>query len=581
MVQEVSLNIDSIRAEVGKLAETSLKTVCELTFEIITPLRIGSYKATPLEVHVIGSPEHPWSEQYVSKSVKGVLRYTLKHLLLGATIHAGVDISNEKVQKLVKELLVLCLGGKVPVTGKLVSSVYSIDARVIPEKYIEEDEIESFKEIPRLALLITRERSTLKDIEWLKSGGGINTQKLRQAIQRIRRIVDMLLDYWYEFGLTYEIHSELKQIKEQLERIRRISVQEVQRLVLVLASLCEKIKYENITETIRKIMYEKISSIEQGKLHLKITRLNYEVLEEYARRYYEALKEAGISLPSIGVLLDAIKSFDYLMVYSAILSALLYGYGQCTRRGFCSLKLLLDRSYIPYDEIRKVVKEVIEPIDKMNHEIAENKLWKLIETAIVEAENALKRFGKSRGIDFDKLKRELYTKCPRYFALTLDREITRIRVISVETTGLSHLLRKIGEATMKVTWKKLCGRSPKVADGKWHTWILGLPREQRGTGYSPGMNLRRPSPLFMRVLNYDSRTNRALVLVWGSISMDWPVSELVWVSDTRGLSPVRELSIIRLIRRGKCEELKPPANVLDLIRTCFEVAFEFVLEALR
>lgn len=454
--QEATQQLDKLKHEVNEIAANKY-LVCELQFKAVTPVRVGIYKASPIDLQVVGSQNNPYYEQYFGKSLKGLLRYAFRHILLGALIHSGIDLSPEnkdlkQIRELVKQVVQYYLGSTKS------SSIYKIECTAL------------VKDIEHTALV--------KDLE-----------KVKTKIPRIR--------------------LSTINVKKDIERSEKGSVVQPDHIVLRL--------------------------------------VRRPGVEEFA-------KKEGINL----------TLSDKLMFYLALLVPILYGFGSGARRGFASFTIDAQGVHKAPSEIINDATQLAQVISSFNETAVENILTKILNNSLHLARQILIEFlNKSREGSSIKLHdfnpNIEITKSPQYFALTITSSITRFKVLSIENINkIENLLLKIGKATMKVRWKEIEGECKRKnrgiicnPDRKWHTWILGLPRAQRDTGYSPGLNLRRPSPIFVRVLNFDRNKGKALTLIWGSLSTDWQLDDLVWVSMHEGKRVDKELRRIEFALEPK------------------------------
>jgi CRISPR type III-B/RAMP module RAMP protein Cmr1 len=91
------------------------------------------------------------------------------------------------------------------------------------------------------------------------------------------------------------------------------------------------------------------------------------------------------------------------------------------------------------------------------------------------------------------------------------------------------LLNIINQSVMKSTWKKIDNKDIRSAGSNYHTWILGLPRSQKNTGYIVHVNkerkedFRRKSAIGINI--FENKSMKFIVL-HGFLSNDWPVYRL-------------------------------------------------------
>ncbi|MCD6514482.1 MAG: hypothetical protein J7L07_06130, partial [Candidatus Odinarchaeota archaeon] len=205
----------------------------------------------------------------------------------------------------------------------------------------------------------------------------------------------------------------------------------------------------------------------------------------------------------------------------------------------------------------KIPRSFIEIIDKIN---------KLNEKNNVEPQNLKELFEKLvkktvefAGNVFGKV--DHITKMPEIPSLDPDFTYFRLEVIPCFKSRL-EVLYAIGNATLKQEWKKIAGMNRKGSGRFLHTWILGLPREQKERGYISGTE-RRQSAIRMTVKRYASKY---FIVLYGFLSKDWP----------KDLKHVGEIK-----RQGKTRKLESDIKVEDAnIRAAFDYAFSTMLKIL-
>ncbi len=198
-------------------------------------------------------------------------------------------------------------------------------------------------------------------------------------------------------------------------------------------------------------------------------------------------------------------------ISTLLLSLMLGGVGSSTGRGFGALNIT--KIEMP-DNIRlKMPKDLIEIIDKVNklNEKSCVDLQDLEEFFEELVEKAVKFAGKILG------KVEHITEMPEIPSLDPNFTYFRLKVVPCFKTRL-EVLHAIGNATLKQEWKKIAGMSIKASGRFLHTWILGLPRKQKGRGYLSKIN-RRQSAIRMTVKKYSSKY---FIVLYGFLSKDWP-----------------------------------------------------------
>ena len=240
---------------------------------------------------------------------------------------------------------------------------------------------------------------------------------------------------------------------------------------------------------------------------------------------------------------------------SLLLSLILGGVGSSTGRGFGALnvtKIEISDKISP-----KIPRSFIEIIDKINklsekNDVEPRDLKELFEELVKKTvEFAGNVFGKVDHI----------TKMPEIPSLDPNFTYFRLKVVPCFKTRL-EVLHAIGNATLKQEWKKIAGMSIKASGRFLHTWILGLPREQKGRGYLSGTD-RRQSAIRITVKKYASKY---FIVLYGFLSKDWP-------NDLKHVGEIR--------RQGKTRKLESDIKVEDAsIRAAFDYAFSTMLKIL-
>ncbi len=148
------------------------------------------------------------------------------------------------------------------------------------------------------------------------------------------------------------------------------------------------------------------------------------------------------------------------------------------------------------------------------------------------------------------------------------------------------LLKIIGKSTLKITWKNICGLEYRMPGGKFHTWILGLPRKAKygslDTGYFREKNeeVRRISAINYKI--FENRAGKRFIIVYGFLSKDWPLEELIHKGKKypKGKN-VNKLGIMDL-SYNKCASIdtKNMSNI-EFLKAVFNSALKFVITYLK
>jgi len=261
-------------------------------------------------------------------------------------------------------------------------------------------------------------------------------------------------------------------------------------------------------------------------------------------------------------------------VSSLLMAIIFQGVGAITRRGFGAWSLRVNRNNVGKEYADKL-ESYIQVIDKLNEikssKDAANVIDKLIHLASDD-------FSKFIGISEGGGMSDDIPPCP---IVSRNRNIFRISIEDVKASSPMDLLIKIGNATMKATWRRHLHRP----SNEIHTWILGLPRGQKkgmhgyAVNYNRRMSIfdlgRRPSAISIHPLKRLS-DDGWICIVYGFLSKDWPKT-LYHISLKRD-KRFRG-------RRGEHEMREIEEKVIsisdNLIRDIFKNAFDMVIACLH
>lgn len=254
-----------------------------------------------------------------------------------------------------------------------------------------------------------------------------------------------------------------------------------------------------------------------------------------------------------------------IAVSSFLLSLILGGLGSITSRGFGSIVI---KGIEPGKAYNAIVKDmnIIDQAKRILNSSSRENLKENINSFIDYTINLVCEVEKCR----DKMTREGYRPC---VPTLVPNKWKWFRLEAIECPNLSpaQIIREIGNACLKATWKGLLGRG--FQSGNLHTWMLGLPRSSGYTGYiiinkqrerEPG---RRPSAIRLK---YFECGGKKFVLVYGFLSEDWPLTDLYHCSGKYGEREVQKLRVMG--PKG----IKPFS-----LEETFNAALEFVVEHLK
>jgi len=95
-------------------------------------------------------------------------------------------------------------------------------------------------------------------------------------------------------------------------------------------------------------------------------------------------------------------------------------------------------------------------------------------------------------------------------------------------------LKRIGLATLKVEWKKRKKLDFRVQGGGFHTWILGLPRNVKKTGYF--INSEKGRRISSIGFSLFQLKNQYAVIMYGFQTFDWARKLSYLIHKPRGIS---------------------------------------------
>jgi len=241
------------------------------------------------------------------------------------------------------------------------------------------------------------------------------------------------------------------------------------------------------------------------------------------------------------------ERFTRFALQTLLISLILGGIGSFTRRGLGSIiikSVEIKRS--PFKDLEDSIKRIIEENNAKN---LEDKLLKFIRNVL--------EVGKELYKAQEAGKRNHLPKVP---SIIPDSKYFKLSVIECPQKDVYDIAKIIGLSSLKQEWKSMKPNAPRES---LHTWILGLPRSAKNTGYFVQSNQkieqgRRISAINLKVFrNINSKT---FIIIYGFLSNDWPVDKLIYKS-----------------RKNKQEKrLK-----IKRIEQVFDDAYEFVLKILE
>ncbi|MEM2351497.1 MAG: type III-B CRISPR module RAMP protein Cmr1 [Thermoproteota archaeon] len=461
------------------LVETH-ELIAEIEVETITFTRIGGYKATPysLGLNLLSDP--------AARSLKGIWRWWARAAIVGA-YNGKVDY------KKANEHLNMILGG----TGKGEgTSLFRLEISdfEFPPNYKDElnqinYEIDKFFEkvkdffknqIPKLGL----PQNTKVSVSLNPSDPAIIIEH-KIKLSRYKNNIDSLVKKG-PLG-CYFVESKLTKGNNRI--IIRLRI--------------HKLNYYPEIPRVRLLLMKREE--EEDILN------GHNIDSEKIVKYLERVKEEMVVLVSKGIKfkISLYGSKDpekiNFALSSLMLSLIFGGIGSITKRAFGSLKLLSYR-FGGGIEVDQKIREIFQKLK--DGEFTSNELKETLEKLCeITINHAKKSFNINGG---------------REQSIPVVPSLSNIKIEVVECESLD--LAKIGNAFVKQTWKSLT----KAQGRALHTWILGLPRFQKETGYAIKRKhddktyydpLRRTSSIGARCFK---ARNKNFIIIFGLLSNDWP-----------------------------------------------------------
>jgi len=251
-------------------------------------------------------------------------------------------------------------------------------------------------------------------------------------------------------------------------------------------------------------------------------------------------------------------------VGSLLMTIIFQGVGAITRRGFGAWAIRINKDNMGKEYMDKLG-DYIQVIDELNRVRSSKDITNVIEKLIRLTSDDFLRF-----IEFSG-ESKMSEGIPPYPLVSRNRNIFKISINSVRASSPMDLLIKIGNATMKSSWR----RHLRLPSNEIHTWILGLPRGQKKEkkkeihGYAVDPEIfdlgRRPSAISIHPLKRLS-DDEWICIVYGFLSKDWPKT-------------LYHISLRRIKKR--IERREERISISDnLIRDAFETAFNMVITCL-
>jgi CRISPR type III-B/RAMP module RAMP protein Cmr1 len=245
------------------------------------------------------------------------------------------------------------------------------------------------------------------------------------------------------------------------------------------------------------------------RIKLILMRRGGEGDNEYIRRLVE---ELSVFPPnSINITIEVFardspnKISEWLLVglsiISLILQLVLNGLSAFSSRGFAGVK-------ITDIYISDKIKDILDNINRLIEAKNSNEL----KTSIY---NLMNKTG-TKGIE----------GVP--YVPTFNKSCFRFEVYEVLERDDIKILSAINECVLKSSWKRLDNKPLSYGGERYHTWILGLPRSQRNTGYFVVNKKGEKFPRLLRRksaigINIFENKHKKFIILHGFISQDWPL----------------------------------------------------------
>jgi len=259
-----------------------------------------------------------------------------------------------------------------------------------------------------------------------------------------------------------------------------------------------------------------------------VPRLNLLLLARSKLSCYQPGWSIGLRLLATNQISEKAKR---VILWSAALYSIFGGVGAITRRGFGALKI----------EKIEGESDIADLITRIYQDPSDERLRDIIERALKDARDFLE-ISKSNGSN----------KLPPCPLLSTDLNIFRFKFLNIFVSPPLHAIRgapgllrgseemesaieemesaivlsRIGQSTLKVMWKRADGKKPSVPGRQYDTWLLGLPRAVKGTGYfevkrEEAKEGRRASAISMKPFKR-GEGGKWTLLMYGFLSQDWP-----------------------------------------------------------
>ena len=509
-------------------------------------LRIGGFNARPYSL------ELNLSEKIRPSKIKGILRWWIRIMTLGR-------YHNPSSYKEIEIIIGKYLG-----TDKKEEGQSKFLLIVISET--NNDKINEFRN--EMFKMIDRYTSELLNFKYKHEGKEIN----KIPIDKIN--LDL---HPASLKIEFELKKELEN-KSIINELKNLILSQLGSIIKINKINIKKIKGINIKTSNRIIVSLELNdSFKLLKELASIPRMKLILMERKeekgdAKKYINRIKEEFALYPPNSIKIkislyekpkdikERIIDIVEQVLVGLFLMLIFQGLSAFSSRGFAGCKLL-DVDFNPklndsLKDIHNIGKKIINSKDKKDLEESINELIK--------------------SLNIKDLK-----SIPNVPTLDSSFKYFQFRVFEVKQNySTERILKIINESVMKVTWKQLDRQNIRIPGEGYHTWILGLPRTQRNTGYIVFRNGKREDAFRRKSaigINIFENNNKKFVILHGFISSDWPVN----TEDKQG----KELILKHFSPRHK--EGEKITNIMDVYDTrevvyiAFYQAFKYIESKLK
>jgi CRISPR type III-B/RAMP module RAMP protein Cmr1 len=509
-------------------------------------LRIGGFNARPYSLELI------LGEKIRPSKIKGILRWWLRIITLGRN-------HNPSSYKEIEIIIGKYLGSDKKEEGQS-KFLLNVISETNDEK-INEFRNEMFK-------MIDQYTSQLLNFKYKHEGKEIN----KIPIEKIN--LDL---HPASLKIEFELKKELenKSIINELKKLIEKELGSIVRINKINIKKDKRDKYKRSNRIIASL--ELNDSFKLLKELANIPRMKLILMERKeekgdAKKYINRIKEEFALYPPNSIKIkisfyekpkdtrERIINIIEQVLIGLILMIIFQGLSAFSSRGFAGCKLL-DVDINPklndsLKDIHNICKKIINSKDKKDLEESINELIKSLNI------------------------KELIST-PNVPTLDSSFKYFQFRVFEVKQNySAEKILKIINESVMKSTWKQLDRQAIKIPGEGYHTWILGLPRTQRNTGYIVFRNGEREETFRRKSaigINIFETNNKKFVILHGFISRDWPI----YTEDKQGKKLILKHLSPRYKEGEEITKIMDVYNTAEVVHKAFSQAFKYVESKLK